>query len=272
MQTSQSVIYQLGPRRRRRNLKIVFSILAVSAICAWQAEVDLVTFIQDLPEGIRRTSDFLYPNIPAFPELTLSAIYTFLLALIPTPIGIVLAFIFGLFASKNLVPPGVRNTVRILITAQRALPEYVTMILLATALGLGALPGIAAIAIATIGMLAKIFADAIEEIDEKLFDSFDCLGASYYQKIRYLIIPEIMPVIVAHSLFRVELNMRAAGLLGAIGAGGIGYEINRSMMALEYDRVSTAIIVTLVFIFTIEKASDSLRKRILADEKESTSK
>lgn len=269
---SNTIIHALGPERRRRKLQFLAALLLVVGVCSWQAEVDIPMLIRDLPEGISRTRNFLTPDFSFFIELVGSAFYTLLLALIPTPIGIALAFLFAIFASRNLVPMPVRTGLRWIITVKRALPEYVTMILLASALGLGALPGMAAIAIATIGMLSKIFADAIEEIDEKLIDSFDCLGVSFPNKIRYLVIPEIMPTIIAQSLFRVELNMRAAGLLGAVGAGGIGYEISRSMMALEYERVSTAILVTLLFIFLIEKASDFVRKQVLTDEKETVSK
>ncbi len=268
----KDIIVAHGPSRRKQNLMLIIGIAVVVVITAWRAEVDIPTLIRDLPEGIARSQGFLIPDMSAFPKLTGSAFYTLLLALIPTPIGIVLAFLFAILASANLVPAPVRNVTRGVITMKRALPEYVTMIFMAAALGLGALPGIAAIAVGTIGMLSKIFADAIEEIDERQFDSFDCIGASYWQKIRYLVIPAIMPTIVAQSFFRIELNMRAAGLLGAVGAGGIGYEITRSMMALEYERVSTAIIVTLIFIFIIEKVSDFMRRKILADEKESLTK
>lgn len=267
----EQVIAEHGPKRRKQRVSLLIGVALVVVICAWKAEVDIPTLIRDLPEGLSRSKDFLYPDFAAIPKLIGAAFYTLLLALIPTPIGIALAFIFAILASANMVPMPVRNVMRAFITMKRALPEYVTMILMAAALGLGALPGIAAIAIGTIGMLSKIFADAIEEIDEQLFDSFNGIGASYTQKIRYLVIPAIMPTIVAQSFFRIELNMRAAGLLGAVGAGGIGYEITHSMMALEYERVSSAILVTLVFIFLIEKGSDFLRKRILAEEKESLS-
>jgi phosphonate transport system permease protein len=263
----------LASRRRGRKqaVQYLFYMILLVALACWQAEVDLIELFSDLPDGFRKTSGFLIPEWGAFPVLLGAALFTFLLALIPTPLGVVLAFFFAICASRNLVPLWLRNTFRGMITLKRAIPEYVTMILLAAALGLGALPGIAAIAIGTIGMLGKVFADAIEEIDERLLDSFSCVGADFWQKIRFCVLPEIMPVIIAQSLFRIELNMRAAGLLGAVGAGGIGYEISRSMMALDYDRVSSAILVTLAFVYLIERGSDALRQRILKDEKHSIS-
>lgn len=269
--TFERIIQIHGVNRRRQRIGFILGLLIVVYITSIQAEVDIPMLIRDLPDGINKTKDFLYPDWAAIPKLIQSAFYTLLLALIPTPIGIILAFVFSLLGSANLAPSWVRTPVRMMITLKRAVPEYVTMLLMAAALGLGALPGIIAIAIGTVGMLAKIFADAIEEIDERQFDSFNAIGANYFQKIRYLVIPEIMPTLIAHSLFRVELNMRAAGLLGAIGAGGIGYEISRSMMALEYERVSSAILVTLFFIFFLEKISDQIRRSVLSDEKETVS-
>ena len=235
-------------------------------LAAWQAEVDPWRFLSNLPQGLERGQGFLRPALAAFPEMFAPAVVTLLLAAIPTPLGIAAAIPVALAASKNLVPMPLRTLARAVITLQRGVPEIVVMVLLAAAFGLGPYPGIVAIAVGSVGMLAKLFADAIEEVDDKQMEAIACTGASRWQIIRYGILPEVFPVIVANSIFRFEINMRQAGLLGAVGAGGLGYELSASMLAVEYDRAMTVILVTLGVIFLVEKCSDWLRKNMLQGE------
>ena len=146
---------------------------------------------------------------------------------------------------------------------ERALPEIIMLLLLVAALGVGPFPGVMALAIGSIGMLGKLLADAIEEIDPRVLESVESVGATRWQVIRHAVLPEVMPALLANSIFRFEVNIRASVLLGAVGAGGIGFELNKAMNMLEYERVSVAILVTLALVFTAERGSDFLRRRVL---------
>src|SRR5262249_28421118 len=115
----------------------------------------------------------------------------------------------------------------------------------------------------SVGMLGKLVGDAVEEIDARVMDSVAAVGATRLQVIRHVVIPEVLPSLVANSIFRFEVNIRASVLLGAVGAGGIGYELNAAINQLEYSRATVAALTSLTLVFLSERASDLLRSRIL---------
>ena len=112
-------------------------------------------------------------------------------------------------------------------------------------------------------MLGKLFADAIEELDAKVLESVATVGATQSQIIRFAVLPEVMPALLSNSIFRFEVNLRASVLLGAVGAGGIGFELQKAMALLEYERAMMAVLVTLLLVFGAERVSDYLRRRVL---------
>ncbi len=206
---------------------------------------------------------FLPPDWKALPELLQPALVTILLAAVATPLGLALSVGFGLAGARNLAPPWLRLPARGLIGVERALPELITLLLLVAALGIGPFPGVMALAIGSIGMLGKLIADAIEEIDPRVLESVECVGATRWQTIRHAVLPEIAPGLLANTIFRFEVNVRSSVLLGAAGAGGIGFELSKAMAMLEYERAMTAILVTLALVFGAERLSDFLRRRML---------
>jgi phosphonate transport system permease protein len=111
-------------------------------------------------------------------------------------------------------------------------------------------------------MLGKLLADAIEEIDGVLIQSLTAVGANKLQIIVFGIFPEILPKLLAYSLFRLEINIRLSVILGAVGAGGIGYELDYAFSMLQYHRACSALLVVLVLIFGIEKLSAYLRNML----------
>ncbi|MFW5883738.1 MAG: phosphonate ABC transporter, permease protein PhnE [Verrucomicrobiota bacterium] len=253
-----------GPSKKFRIGGALFFLLVLVSVASIATEVNLVEFVQDVPKGLVRAQDFFVPEFASieWPAMGWAAIVTVLLAAIPTPIGIFFALLLGLAAAKNLSPSWLRYGARALITGLRGMPEFVIMVLVAAAFGLGPYPGIVAIVIGSIGMLGRLFADAIEEVEGKVMESIEATGATHWQAIRYGVLPEVMPSIIANSIFRFEINMRQAGLLGAVGAGGLGYELAEAINTLEYGRASTILLITLAIIFITEKVSDQLRKRI----------
>ena len=227
-------------------------------------DANLVELYRDGPEALGKLAEFFPPETSALPELLEPAIVTLLLALIPLPLGVALAIPVTIAASRNIAPPWLRFVARTYITAQRNLPEIVLVLILVRAFGLGPFPGIMAIVLGSVGMLAKLLSDAIEEIDDRILESIEATGAGYWQVIRYGVIPEIMPAIISNSLFRLEINMRQAGLLGAVGAGGLGWELSYSLNLLEYERVTMTFLVMLGLVALIEWVSDRIRRMVLA--------
>jgi phosphonate transport system permease protein len=152
------------------------------------------------------------------------------------------------------------------MSIERATPDIIVAFFFVAAFGIGPMAGIIALALGSIGMLGKLFADAMEEVDPRLLQALACTGASRAQVLRYGILPVVLPSMIANSLFRFEINIRSAALLGMVGAGGIGYELSQAMALLEYPRATVAIAVTLGLVFLTERLSGYLRQRIAARE------
>ena len=257
--------YRYGRVRIFRALRWALVVVVLLVLAGWQAEVNLQTLFEDLPAGLGNLALFVPPAWTSLPELVEPAIVTLLLALVPLPIGIALAIPIAFAGAANIAPPWLRLIARTYITFQRNLPEIVLVLLLVRAFGLGAFPGIVAIALGSVGMLSKLLADAIEEIDPDQLDAIACTGASRWQVIRYAVIPALMPSLIANSLFRFEINMRQAGLLGAVGAGGLGYELSYALNRLDYPHVSMTFLVLLLLIALAERISDTLRRVLLSE-------
>ncbi|MDZ7825345.1 MAG: phosphonate ABC transporter, permease protein PhnE [Gammaproteobacteria bacterium] len=254
-----------GRSRHWRTLRLLLLGALLLGVAGWQVGVDLGELARDLPTGIVKLGAFLPPDWSALPELLQPALVTLLLALVPLPIGIALSIPIAFAAARNLAPSWLRLVARTYVTFQRNLPEIVLVLLLVRAFGLGALPGIVAIALGSVGMLAKLLADAIEEVDPAQLDAIAATGAHRWTVIRYGVIPALMPALVANSLFRFEINMRQAGLLGAVGAGGLGYELQYALNLLEYGRVTMAFLMLLALVALAEQVSDRLRGVLLSE-------
>jgi phosphonate transport system permease protein len=111
-------------------------------------------------------------------------------------------------------------------------------------------------------MLGRLFADSIEEINPRVLESIASVGANKLQIIRYGVVPEVYSSIISNTLFRFEVNIRLSILMGAVGAGGIGYELFHAFNILQYERATSIILVILILIFLTEKLSDYLRKKL----------
>jgi phosphonate transport system permease protein len=252
-----------GWRRWRRPAATLTFVGAAVAWASWQCGVSVGSLAQGLTKGVEVLGFFFPPEWASLPELLVPACVTILLAAVATPLGLALSLIFGLAGARNLAPAWLRLPARVVIAVERALPEIIVLLLLVAALGVGPFPGVMALAIGSIGMLGKLLADAIEEIDPRVLESVASVGASRWQVIRHAVLPEVLPALLGHAIFRFEVNLRASVLLGAVGAGGIGFELNKAMSLLEYERAMMAVLVTLALVFGAERISDLLRRKVL---------
>lgn len=232
-------------------------------LSALGCEVTFDRFWKGLEVGAGLMVSFFPPAWGAIVDMLYPALETLLLAVIATPMAVVVSFGVGLLGASNVSRGWMRTSARFLMSAERATPDIIVAFFFVAAFGIGPMAGIIALALGSIGMLGKLFADAMEEIDPRLLEAIECVGASKFQVLRYGILPTVLPSIVANSLFRFEINIRSAALLGMVGAGGIGYELSQAMALLEYQRATVAIVVTVALVFLAERVSGFLRNRIL---------
>ncbi len=218
-----------------------------------------------LVSGVVFLGHMFPPDWSAFNEMLEPAFQSIIIAFLGTFFGALLSLIMALLAAANISNPWVRNITRFLIGVERSLPEIVILLLLVAAFGLGSMPGIIALAISCIGMLGKLLADSIEEIDHIMIESMQSVGAKKIQVIFFGVLPQILPNLISYTLFRFELNIRLSVILGAVGAGGVGYELDYAFNMLEYHRAFTAMLIILVMVFSTEQLSYFLRKWIKVD-------
>jgi len=214
-----------------------------------------------LVQGISFFQYMFPPDWPAFGDMIQPALQSIIIAFLGTVFGTLMSVAFALLAASNLSNQWVRDITRFLIGLERSIPELVILLLLIAAFGLGAMPGIIALALGCIGMVGKLLADTIEELDHTMIESMESVGANKMQVIVFGVLPQIMPNLISYALFRFEINIRLSVVLGAVGAGGIGYELDYSFNMLQYHRAFTALLVILIMVFGTEQLSALLRKK-----------
>ena len=200
------------------------------------------------------------------PNFIYQLIVTVNIAIVATIIGGGLAFCLCFFAATNLVGAGpVRFVVRRIMEIMRAFPEIVIAGLLTAVLSIGPIAAIAAISFHTIGALGKLFFEVVENADMKPEEGLRSVGASWLERVRYGIVPQVMPNFVSYTLLRTEINVRASTIIGAVGGGGIG-EVFRLSIGRDYAAQTYAIIIMLlVTIIVIDQFSGWLRRRLVGD-------
>lgn len=209
-------------------------------------------------------SRMLPPDFSNFNELAMSMLETIEIAMLGTLLAIGLSIPIAVLSARNITPNyQVYVVCRTITIFFRALPEFIVAMILVIAIGFGAVPGILALGFHTMGFLAKFYAESIEHIDENPLEALQVMGASKWQIFAFGIIPQIMPSFMGNNFYILDRNIRMATMLGIVGAGGIGYELQSSFRMFEYERVSAIIILIFVTIFLIDNVSSYIRKKLL---------
>ena len=249
-------------KRYRKYVIPLIILAAVTEGASIVCKADYKSLQEGLLKGIAFIGYMFPPDWASFGEMIQPAFQSIVIAFLGTVFGTLLSIVFALLAASNLSNKWIRNTTRFLIGLERSLPEIVILLLLIAAFGLGPMAGIIALALGCIGMLGKLLADSIEEIDHIMIESMESVGANKMQIIIFGVLPQIMPNLISYALFRFEINIRLSVILGAVGAGGIGYELDYSFGMLQYHRAFTALIVIIAMIFGMERLSQLLRDQL----------
>ena len=190
---------------------------------------------------------------------------TLLIAYIATLTGVVAAFIFAAPASRNLMRHAmVSSAVRRGLEFCRSVPDIVFALIFVAAFGLGALPGVLAVAIHTSGALGKLFTEVMENIDMRPVEAVAATGGSWFAQVRFAVTPQVLSNLVSYTLFRFEINVRGATVIGFVGAGGIGQDLIVAIRKFYYSDVSAMLLMIIVTVIVIDMLSARLRHRLLA--------
>ncbi len=244
----------------------LFLILLISALAFTIIDLD-INFIDLFSDSSKYFGDILMrmfpPDFSSFNNLIKAMIETIEIAFLGTFIAIALSIPVGLFSARNLAPNYLVFLVaRIVTIFFRAIPEFIIAMILVIAVGFGAMPGVLALGLHTMGFLAKFYAEDIEHVNRGPIEALKSSGASKGQIISFAIIPQIIPSFVANNLYILDRNVRMATMLGIVGAGGIGYELQSSFRMFEYEKVSAIVIIIFFTIFLIDNLSSFIRSKI----------
>ncbi len=227
-------------------------------------EIDFIKLVTDSSKYFGDIlSRMLPPDFSNLNQLIYAMFETIEIAFLGTFIAIVLSIPLGLFSARNLAPNYfVYLICKTIVIFFRAIPEFIIAMILVIAIGFGAMPGVLALGLHTMGFLAKFYAEDIEHINKGPIDALKSSGATKSQIISFGVIPQILPSFVANNLYILDRNVRMATMLGIVGAGGIGYELQSSFRMFEYERVSAIIILIFATIFIIDHLSAFIRSKI----------
>ena len=178
-------------------------------------------------------------------------------------IGSTLALPFAVMASTNINKSGwLVALLRILLNIVRTLPTLVIASICALIFGLGTFAGTVAITVFTFGIVSKMLYESIETIDMGAFEAMEALGATKFQAFWSAVMPQVLPTYLSHSLYSFEINIRAASILGYVGAGGLGILINERIGWRDYEGLGTVLITLFIVVLIIENTSQFLRRKL----------
>ena len=200
-----------------------------------------------------------------FPQTVVGAtLETIQMALAGTVLALVAAFPLGFLAARNTTPhPVVYHACRLMLNSLRTIPDLALGLLFVAAVGLGAFAGTLALAIHTTTVLGKLLSESVENIDEGVVEAIQATGAGYVQTLTFAVLPQILPDLISFTLYRLETNIRAASVLGLIGAGGIGYLMSTSFRTFQYREASAIVLVLMVLVMLVDYGSYRLRQRVV---------
>ena len=232
-------------------------------IAASSVDVNWTRLAEGVARGGRLLSGFLHPNFTArWSDIATGMQESLTMTVTSTVVGILISIPIGIGAARNLAPAPVYLVCRAIIALSRTFQEVIIAILFVAMVGFGPFAGFLTLSFATIGFIAKLLAEDIEDIDAAQAEAIRATGASWLQLVNYAVQPQVMPRLIGLSLYRVDINFRESAVVGIVGAGGIGATLNTSLSRYEYDTAAAVLIMIIVIVMLAEYTSSVIRKRI----------
>lgn len=257
----QDLLKRYSQRWQKVTLQVM-GVVAIILLASWY--VDLLNF-EKLSEGIPAigtlATESFPPNFTNVRDWFSPLLDTLAMSIAGTAIAVFFSVPLAFLAARNTSPhPLVFQVSRIVLNALRSVPELIMGIIFVAAVGFGALPGVLALGLHSIGMVGKFFAEAIEHVDEAPVEAARAAGASKMQVLYHAVLPQVMPQFADVSIYRWEYNFRASTVMGMVGAGGIGFELMGSLRIMQYQEVFAILLVILFMVTLVDSLSGHLRK------------
>jgi phosphonate transport system permease protein len=263
MSVARSAIYIPPVPARERWSKLIFWVI-ICAMLAWSfmpAEIFRApSLVTDAGNMQKYASGFLSPNFKDWRYYLAELITTIQIAVWGTFLAVIFGMPLSLLCSNNIAPVWIVQPVRRLMDACRSINELVWAVLFVVAVGLGPFAGVMAIFINTMGIVAKLFSEAVEASDPRPVEGIRATGASKIHEVLYGIVPQVLPLWLSYSLYRFESNVRGATVLGLVGAGGIGQVLFESIRGFYYSETAAIMFMVIAAVAIVDIISQQLRR------------
>ncbi|NGZ75953.1 phosphonate ABC transporter, permease protein PhnE [Saccharibacillus sp. VR-M41] len=240
--------------------------IAVLIVCLVSVDADFTAlFSQNARDNMGRIlGEMARPDWSYAEDIWEPMLETVQIAIAGTMIGSVLAVPVALLCAVNIMPQKIVSIpARMVLNLVRTIPDLLFAAIFVAVFGIGAFAGMLALVFFSFGLVAKLTYEAIEAIDPGPLEAMTASGANKIQLIVFGVVPQALPYFFSYVLYTFEVNVRAAAVLGFVGAGGIGLHLDQQLNSLRYDRASTIILLTLVIVLIIDYASTYLRRKLL---------
>lgn len=247
----------------RKSMALTVGILAlVIAFSFYTGLFDPQRLYEGIPSIFNLMREGLPPDFSAARTWLKPLLDTLAMSIAGTAIAVFFSVPLGLLAARNTSPhPFVYQVARIILNGLRSVPELILGILFVAAVGFGALPGVLALGLHSIGMVGKFISEAIEHVSEEPLEATRSAGATPLQVITHGVLPQVLPQIADVTIYRWEYNFRASTVMGMVGAGGIGFQLMGSLRLMEYQEVTALLLVILAAVTMVDGIGIHLRKR-----------
>lgn len=259
-------------RRRQRGKQLLiwaaWLLSTIIVLWCWRTISDktMWIFVLDAPrQAMDLANRMVPPKWSYMSNLWLPLWDTFNIATLGTALAIAIAIPVAFFAARNTTPSQflIRPLALWIVVASRSINSLVWALMLVTIIGPGVLAGVIAIGLRSVGFIAKLLYEALEEIDPWQVEAISATGASSSQRLTYGIVPQILPAFAGIAVFRWDINIRESTVLGLVGAGGIGLQLDASISNLAWTQVSLILLVILVTVILSEWVSAKVRHAII---------
>ena len=237
------------------------AVLVYLVLVYFSVDINWARVAQGMDRGLAFMASFFTPDfITRGGEIAVGLRESLTMTFVATVLGIALAIPVGLGAAKNIAPVPVYYFCRAIIALSRTFQEIIIAILFVAMFGFGPLAGVMTLAFATVGFMAKLLAEDIEDAQRDPMEAVRATGAGWWQWINYAVQPQVMPRLIGLSLYRLDIIFRESAIIGIVGAGGIGATLNTSINRYDYDTSAAVLLVIIGIVLCSEYLSGYVRK------------
>lgn len=237
---------------------VLYLVIGIGAV-----DINWARLSEGWERGLRFLGGFAQPDLVSrWDDIREGLLESLTMTLTATVIGVVISIPVGIGAARNIAPAPVYLACRGLIAVSRSLQEIIVAILFVAMVGFGPLAGFLTLAFATIGFLAKLLAEDIEDIDAAQVEAIRATGAGWWQVLDYGIRSQVTPRLIGLSLYRLDINFRESAVIGIVGAGGVGATLNTALDRYEYDSAAAILILIIAIVLVTEYVSGWVRGRV----------